>query len=76
MQNFYITFSLDGQPFGGGWIIIKAHTEKEANIIFRNRWPDKHPGTYNYAGIYTEKEFEKTGMRENGNLGAFCHMVI
>ena len=26
MNNYYITFGSEGQPFKGGWIIIEAET--------------------------------------------------
>lgn len=30
MNNYYITFGSEGQPFKGGWIIIEAETIEQA----------------------------------------------
>ena len=35
MNDYYITFGSEGQPFKGGWIIIEAETIEQACKIFR-----------------------------------------
>lgn len=35
MNNYYITFGSEGQPFKGGWIIIEAENEAQAQKLFR-----------------------------------------
>ena len=60
MNNYYITFGSEGQPFKGGWIIIEAETIEQACKIFR--------------AMYQYKETEM--YKSNDNLGAGCHCKI
>lgn len=62
-------------PFQRGYIIINAANRYDAVQEYRKRYPDRTPGVINCADIYdnyyTVKEF-----KENGNLGAGCHLYI
>lgn len=44
MNNYYITFGSEGQPFKGGWIIIEAETIEQACKIFRAMYQYKETG--------------------------------
>lgn len=69
MPNFYFTYSLEGQPFVGGWTLINAPNEEVARSIFRSFHPDRNEGILNCAYVYSEERFQKTKMFKNGNFG-------
>lgn len=70
IENFYFTYGLEGQPFVGGWTVVKAPDMETAISIFKI----VHPGgnLVPCAGIYCEDNFVKTKMYESGNFGARC----
>lgn len=78
MENFYFTFGTDkSQPFYGGWIIVKAKNMREAALIFKMYFPNlRHPEFCNCAGIYSEQDFQETGMYKQGNFKRRCHGII
>ena len=76
-MNFYFTFGTDKRyPYRGGWVLIHAPSLRVAVKIFRAVFPEKTRGLLNCSDYYTEEQFEKTGMLENGNFGEFCHQEI
>lgn len=77
MAKFYFTYGIEGQPFSGGWTEVVAPTARVAAAAFRAYHPDKIEGVLNCADMYTEEQFNSSGMNgESGNRGAFCHEVI
>ena len=77
MAKFFFTFGREGQPYSGGWTEVEAPSAKDAAAAFRAYHPDKHEGILNCADMYTEEQFNSSGMnKEDGNLGSFCHEVI
>ncbi len=76
-SNYYFTFGTDERyPYRGGWVQIEAESLNQACQIFRDHYPDKVQGILNCADFYTEAQFERTGMAQDGNLGSYCHEVI
>ena len=66
MNNYYITFGSEGQPFKGGWIIFEAETIEQACKIFRAMYQYKAEETFKQTEMY----------KSNDNLGAGCHCKI
>lgn len=76
-MKFYYTFGTnEKQPYCGGWVEVIANSIALADKVYSEKFPDIRPGVLNCAGRYTEQEFQKTGFKEKGNLGAFCHCTI
>ncbi|WP_278566612.1 hypothetical protein [Emergencia timonensis] len=48
----------------------------QAMEVFRFKFPDRTPEVLNCAGCYTQAQFERTGMKQNGNRGSYCYDVI
>lgn len=77
LSSYYFTFGLDGgYPFQAGWIRVEAESLNQAQELFRRHFPDRIPGVLNCADYYTEAQFERTGMAQVGNRGAYCHLSI
>ena len=76
MKYFYTFGSSATHPYFGGWVEIEAENRKLADAAFRREYPDKIPDMLNCAGVYTEKEFEKAGFKNHGNMGEFCHRKL
>ena len=79
MNNYYITFGSEGQPFKGGGIIIEAETIEQACKIFRAmyQYEETNDTLLKFCSIYTEETFKQTEMyKGNDNLGAGCHCKI
>lgn len=79
MNNYYITFGSEGQPFKDGWIIIEVETIEQACKIFRAMYQYKETNDtlLKFYSIYTEEGFKQTEMyKDNDNLGAGCHCKI
>ena len=79
MNNYYITFGSEGQPFKGGWIIIEAETIEQACKIFRamHQYKETNDTLLKFCSIYTEEAFKQTEMyKGNDNLSAGCHCKI
>ena len=79
MNNYYITFGSEGQPFKGGWIIIEAENEAQAQKLFRAIYQpfDSYDALLKYCSMYDERSFKNTIMyKSNDNLGAGCHCKI
>lgn len=73
-MKFFYTFGTDKIfPFYGGWVEVEAQGLQEAHATFRKFFPDKTPGVLNCANFYTEEEFFRTGMMEEGNFGVGCY---
>ena len=70
MKTLYFTYGSEGHPFRGGWTEITVPDDKDAVYFFNVI----HPPTrfMACAGVYTEEDFKRTRMYEQGNLGAFC----
>lgn len=75
MRRFYFTYSLEGQPFSGGWTMVEADDRRQAAEKFRARHPDR-AGLLHCAGVYDEEEFKATRMYYRGNFRAYCREVI
>lgn len=76
MSNFYFTYGTGGQPFYGGWTIVRAETRAQACAAFRAVHPDKTEGLLNCSSVYSEPAFRCTEMSKEGNFGYRCHEVI
>ena len=74
---YYFTFG-DAQLFTGGWVEVEAAGYNEAREKFAEHYGDRaFNGQYlRFAFQYDEEQFAKTGMKETGNLGYFCHESI
>ena len=59
MGKFYITFGTDpGFPYQNTYIVAYGATKKKAAEKFREKHPDRTPGVYNFAFIYSKDEWE------------------
>lgn len=76
MPKFYFAYGTHGQPFFGGWTEVEAPDEKTAVALFRMFHSDTENGYINCGGIYSEEQFELTGMKADGNYGYRCHEKI
>lgn len=77
MNNFYFTYGTDGQPFFGGWTMIRAKDMRTACALFRAVHPDQIDGILNCASVYDEATFLNTCMGQTGeNFGHGCHETI
>lgn len=78
MPKFYFTYGLDpAYPYQGGWTEIEAPTQPDACMIFKMFHPNQEGTCLNFADVYTEAEFQESGMDgPTGNLGAFCQEAI
>lgn len=61
-EKFYFTFNLiDGDLFFPyeyyDYVLVLAHSRKEAIEIYRKSYSDVHKGVVNCAQIYTEEEW-------------------
>jgi len=76
-MKFYFTFgSSETQPYYGGWVEVIAENRNTAYEKFRAKHPD-HDGSVNCAFVYSQDEWDKTGMAKAGsNLGNGCHEII
>lgn len=75
--KWYYTFGSDEQfPFQHGWIVIEAGSQKEADTIFREHFPDRpgHEGILNCAFVYTEEQWARMDPEHNWT-GNVCHGV-
>lgn len=61
LHPYYITFgTADHFPYGvNDYVIVNAHSESEACHTFQKKYPDHTPGIYNFAFIYSEKEWNQ-----------------
>lgn len=76
MNNYYFTYGIEGQPFRGGWTMIRCRDEMQARSLFRAVHPDKTPGVLNCSSVYDEEYFSRSKMARAGNLGHGCHEII
>ena len=76
MQKFYFTYSLQGQPFKGGWTIVRASSAEVSIKAFEIFHPVGNGKIFNFAAMYTEDQFKQTKMRHNGNFGAYTQEFI
>lgn len=61
--KMYFTFGSDPLfPYQNGYVIVHGTSKTAAINKFRKRFPDRHENTVNCAFIYTQKQWEKTGM--------------
>ena len=79
MQTFYYTFGTSkGYPFQKGWVEVQAEDRKQADDLFRKKYPDNFPGYLNCAFVYTEYEFAEIReqyKKENPDW-CVCHDTI
>lgn len=74
--KYYFTFGTDKtHPFRGGWVEVMAESLNSAIELFNEHFPPTD-GFVRCAFYYTESQFRKTGMLENGNFGYKCHLII
>lgn len=80
MAKFYFTYGSEGYDYVGGWteVIVDAPDNYDIAVeVFNVMHPTSKDRPFvRCAGIYTEEEFKKTSMYENGNLGYRCHEQI
>lgn len=77
IKRYYVTFGTDERyPFEGGYLIILAHSAKEANGIYRSQYPDRTEGVLNYAFMYVEDVWERDRMYEKYYSGMAPHTVL
>ena len=78
MKCYYFTFGTDkNHPFKGGWVIVKARSMKDAEVIFHLTFPNSSDCKQsNFAFSYSESAFKNTVMYKNGNFGVRCHGII
>ena len=66
MNSFYYTFGSDpGYPYQCGWVEVHAASRKDADEIFRSRFPDRHENTLNCAFCYTAKRWARMDPEHN-----------
>ncbi len=76
-ERFYFTYGLHpSYPYQGGWTVVYAPTQKQAEDLFSMVHPDREGGLLNCAFVYTEEQFFNTKMHLTGNSGAFCYEII
>ena len=59
-KRFYYTFGTDPRyPYKGGYVVIEAKDEDQADKVFRAYYPDRNPDLpcLNCAFVYPEEEF-------------------
>lgn len=71
MAKFYFTYGYEGYAFKGGWTVIEAGDYFNAKNAFLAYHGGYSTGCFPCSMMYDEEEFARTGMAENGNLGAF-----
>lgn len=76
-KKFYFTYGTDPMfPYGGGWTEIHADTYEEAADKHAKVFGTLDFGFGRFAEGFTEEMWQKSGMKDKGNFGAFCHHVI
>ncbi len=76
-SRFFFTYGSEGYPYRGGWTTVWADDYNQACELFCLVHPRNEEGFINCAGIYTEEDFQNTGMfMKNSNLGKGCVEVI
>lgn len=74
--KYYFTFSAEQTyPFHDGWVEVWALSLNHAIRIFKDTYPDRDD-ELNCEEYYTQGQFDLTGMKKDGHLGAFCHEVL
>lgn len=76
LHDFYFTYSLEGQPFKGGWSKVMAPDRRFAEMLFRYVHPDIFDGILNCAAVYNHDHFYNTKMPRVGNFKAFQQEFI
>lgn len=78
MQRFYFTFGSDPKfPYPNGWVEVIAPNRGTACELFAKKFPN--PDGENIllcSDYYTEEQFYKTGMFDEGNFRGYCHEVL
>jgi len=74
-QTYYFTYGVEGHDYYGGWTEVVAESKDAAIKAFSVYHPLKD-GFVPCGWIYTEEEFKKTTMYENGNFGFRCYEKI
>lgn len=79
-HKFYFTFGTDEKcPYRGGWVKIIAPDMHCAAEVFKALYPNPRENSSNIlncCSIYPEKQFKKSKMYLEGNLGYRCHETI
>jgi hypothetical protein len=76
---FYVTFGTDeGFPYQGGYLVIFATSEADANKKFRRKYPDRSLDCLNYSFLYTEKEWSGLHNHKVGDryIGVEPHEIL
>lgn len=79
LQSFYYTFGTsDSFPYKKGWVEVQAADRKEADSLFRKRFPDVHEGVLNCSSVYTKEQFEATLKQSYAKFPDWkvCHELI
>lgn len=76
MERFYFTFGTVGHPYVGGWTVVDAPNRDLACDAFRLHHKDKVTGMIHCSGIYSQKEFSRTRMEDEGNYGCRAQEYI
>lgn len=64
-MNYYFTFgTAEYFPYKNGYLVVKASNIKEAVQKYREKHPDIERGIINCSFVYTEDEWNRTGMLE------------
>lgn len=76
-KRFYFTYGTGGdQPFYGGWSEVVAEDQGKAIKAYTAYHPMKN-GLLNCCTVYSEEDFKRTRMFQNGNnFGFGCQEVI
>lgn len=68
LKKFYFTFGSNlGFPFPNSYLIVIATDKGTAIDKFRQKYPDRHPNTFNCSFVYSEEEWE-------GSLNQRCYL--
>lgn len=70
-MKYYFTYGTHGQPFSGGWTVVRAQNYEEAIDKFSQVHPLTNDGFIDCAFVYDEEAFNETQMPKKGNFGKF-----
>lgn len=77
LSNYYFTFCPDADfPYQNGWVVVEAESLNQAAGAFRQFYPDVDEGTLNCEDYYTDAQFARKGLAQEGHHGGRCHKVI
>ena len=77
MKTFFCYGTNPKFPFRNGWTEVEAPDKGTAIEVFRLLHPDRTPGIVNCSFIYSEEEFEESGLSTNPlflkDPDQYCH---